>query len=112
MTERGDVLQLQRKIGFAEGESLRMVVVQSTPLNSILPTIVVVPLDAHSDGLARLPLVVPISARECGSTHDQLAFPSHVRVVATDRFSPGRVGRLEPSSLSTLDDRLRLVLGL
>jgi hypothetical protein len=35
-----------------------------------------------------------------------------VRFVPVDRFEPGRVGRLGPSTMIDLDDRLRLILDL
>ena len=41
MAERGDVVQLKRKLGFGEGRAgERLVVVQATRLNATLPSVV------------------------------------------------------------------------
>lgn len=113
MAERGDVLQLKRRLGFGrEHEGERVVVIQSTPLNAALPTLVVVPLDSGARALARQPFVARVSAREAGSAAECVAVATHVMTIRADRLVPGRVGRLLPATLMTLDDQLRLVLDL
>jgi mRNA-degrading endonuclease toxin of MazEF toxin-antitoxin module len=113
MSERGDVLQLKRRIGFAESKDAeRFVVVQATALNATLPTLLTVPLDTQVQIYGRLPIAVRVSAAEAGASRDHVAIASFVRVVRSDQFAPGRVGRLRDATLAELDERLRLVLDL
>jgi mRNA-degrading endonuclease toxin of MazEF toxin-antitoxin module len=113
MTERGDVLQLRSRVGFGAGkEGERVVVVQATELNSALPTTLVVPLDQLADPYVGRELLVQVPATEAGTRKDCVAIPTHVRFVPTDRFEPGRVGRLGGTTLSELDEKLRLILDL
>ena len=113
MADRGDILLLKSRLGFGESaDGPRVVVVQSTPLNAILPTTVVVPLDASAPPGHAHPLLVTVSAAEAGTAADQVAYPTHLRVIPTDRFAPGRVGALKPRTLAELDERIRMVLDL
>lgn len=113
MADRGDVLRLKRSLGFGtRGEGERVVVVQADMLNAVLPTVVVVPLDPQVQTFSGLPLAVRVSAGEAGGDSDHVAVASWLRVVPTDRLSPGRVGRLNVSTLAELGDKLRLVLDL
>lgn len=113
MADRGDVLQLKSRLGFASGrDTERVVVVQATALNAALPTVLVVPLDPGVAIFAGSPLAVEVSAAEAGTTHDHVAIVSWVRVMQLDRLLAGRVGRLDAGTLSDLDDRLRFVLDL
>lgn len=110
MSERGDVLRLRRKLGFgAAADAERVVVIQATELNSALPTLVVVPLDVLADPYVGLDLLVRVSAEETGG-EQCVAIPTHVRFVPSDRFAPGRVGRLTGKTMAELDEKLRLVL--
>jgi mRNA-degrading endonuclease toxin of MazEF toxin-antitoxin module len=112
MADRGDVLRLKRKLGFGkERAGERVVVVQATPLNAALPTTVVVPLDANPKS-APAQLTVKVSAHEAGADQDFFAILSHVQVTLLDRLAPGRVGRLRPSTLLRVEEKLRLVLDL
>jgi mRNA-degrading endonuclease toxin of MazEF toxin-antitoxin module len=113
MAERGDVLEFRKRVGFSSDNSLeRVVVVQATELNAALPTLIVVPLDIIADPYVDVQLLVRVSAKEAGTRKDAVAIPTHLRFVPSDRFAAGRVGRLRPSTLAQLDDRLRLVLDL
>ncbi len=113
MAERGDVLQLKRRIGFGrDQEGERFVVVQATALNSALPTMLVVPLDPHVALFSSSPLAVRVSATEAGASADHVAVSSWIHVLHLDRVVPGRVGRLKRATLDELDDRLRRVLDL
>jgi mRNA-degrading endonuclease toxin of MazEF toxin-antitoxin module len=113
MAERGDVVQVKRRLGFGtEGDGERVVVVQATALNAALPTLVVVPLDASLELFARQPLAVRIAAREAGASTDHVAVCSWLHTLRADRLEPGRVGRLKARTLSELDERLRIVLDL
>jgi mRNA-degrading endonuclease toxin of MazEF toxin-antitoxin module len=113
MTERGDVLELQSRLGFgAQGERERVVIVQATELNSALPTTLVVPLDLLADPYVDQDLLVHIPAAEAGARKDCVAIPTHLRFLSADRFQPGRVGRLSRVTLAELDEKLRLILDL
>jgi mRNA-degrading endonuclease toxin of MazEF toxin-antitoxin module len=113
MSERGDVLQLRSQLGFGSGKGgERVVVVQATELNSALPTTLVVPLDLIADAYVDRDLLVSVTAAEAGSRKDCVAIPTHVRFVPTDRFEPGRVGRLRSDTLAELEEKLRLILDL
>jgi mRNA-degrading endonuclease toxin of MazEF toxin-antitoxin module len=113
MAERGDVMQFRTRIGFGTGkQGERAVVVQATELNSALPTTLVVPLDVLADPYVDRELLVLVPADEIGAAKDHVAIPTHIRIVRSDAFEPGRVGRLRSRTLAELDDRLRLVLDL
>jgi len=113
MAERGDVMMFTSRIGFGAGtEGERAIVVQATPLNSTLPTLLAVPLDVAADPYLGTDLLVRVAADEAGTRNDQVAVPTHIRFVRRDRFAPGRVGRLRPKTLAELDEKLRLVLDL
>ena len=113
MAERGDVLELRTRLGFAAGGAAeRVVVVQATALNSALPTTLVIPLDVFADPYLDLDLLVRIPASEAGARKDQVAIASHIRFVPTDRFEAGRVGKLSDETLTELDEKLRLILDL
>lgn len=105
MAERGDVLELRGRLGFgAKNQSERVVVVQATPLNSRLDL-----LAAPYQGRE---LLVHVPAAEAGTKRDQVAIVTHRRFAPSDRFEPGRVGKLGPETLEELDEKLRLVLDL
>ena len=113
MAERGDVLRLKRRLGFgAKGEAEAVIVLQATPLNAVLPTLIVVPLDPAVGAYAGHPAVLRISRQENGSNVDQIAAPWRLRAVAADALAPGAVGRLRPATQAALDELLKLVLGL
>ena len=112
MAERGDVVQLKRRLGFGEARGgERLVVIQTTRLNAALPTVIVVPLD-DSSVVANTTLGVRVSADEAGSRRETTAVTWHVKTLLADRLAAGRVGRLEPRTLAQLDDKLRIVMGL
>lgn len=113
MPERGDVLRLKRRLGFgAKGEAESVVVVQASRLNALLPTLLVVPLDPSVASYAGQPAALRVSRQEAGSTVDQVAVPWRLRAISGEAFAPGPVGRLRPSTLGALDERLKLILGL
>jgi mRNA-degrading endonuclease toxin of MazEF toxin-antitoxin module len=113
MADRGDVLRLKRRLGFgAKGEAESVIVVQATPLNAVLPTLLVVPLDPATGAYAEHPAALRISRQETGSNVDQMAVPWRLHALAANALAPGPVGRLQPGTLASLDDLLKLVLGL
>ncbi len=113
MARRGDVLRLKSSLGFAaRGAKESVVVVQADQLCAILPTLVVVPLDAATAVHADNPLAVPVTAAEVGGKAQHVAVTTHVHVVFADRLAPGAVGRLSPDSLAAIDQALTLVLDL
>jgi len=114
MAERGDVFQLIRRLGFGAGqEGERVVIVQADALNSVLPTLLVVPLEANVELFAASPLAVRVSGAECGAGRvEHVAMPPWIRVIRGDHLAPGRVGRFKPRSLAELSTKLRLILDL
>lgn len=113
MAERGDVLRLKRRLGFgARGEGESVVVVQANPLNAVLPTLLVVPLDPAAGAYGKHFPVLRISREEAGSQVEQVAVPWRLRAVGADSLAPGTVGRLRPGTVRALEDLLRLVLDL
>lgn len=104
---------MRRSLGFGEGpQGEPVVVVQAERLNAILPTVLVVPLDAAASLHARNPLAVPVSAAEVGAETAHVAVTTHVRVVPRDRLAPAAVGRLRRATMDEVDRALRLVLDL
>lgn len=113
MANRGEVLRLKNRLGFLpQGEAGSVVVVQANALNTVLPTLLVVPIDHALALYANDPTAVPISAREAGTKTDQVALAPQLRPTRLDHLAPGAVGRLSPPSLARLERVLRLVLGL
>jgi mRNA-degrading endonuclease toxin of MazEF toxin-antitoxin module len=113
MADRGDVLRLKRRLGFsAKGEAESVVVVQATPLNAVLPTVIVVPLDPAVGAYGSNPAVLRISKEEVGSSVDHVAVPWQMRALSADALAPGPAGQLRPATLAALDRLLQLVLGL
>ena len=113
MADRGDVLRVKRRLGFApKGEAESVVVVQATPLNRVLPTLLVVPLDPAVGAYGSHPAVLRIARDESGLAVDQIAVPWRLRAVAADALAPGAVGRLKPQTQAALDELLQLILGI
>jgi len=113
MASRGEVLRLKSRLGFgAKGQAEPVVVVQADPLNRILPTLLVVPLDPAAGLYANHALVLRLAGAETGSSVDHVAVVHQIRAVREDSLAPGVVGRLRPESLAELDRLLRLVLAL
>jgi mRNA-degrading endonuclease toxin of MazEF toxin-antitoxin module len=113
VADRGDVFRLQRRLGFgAARDAEAVVIVQATPLNSALPTTLAVPLDPAIDVYGQHPAALRISAGEVGTAEDHVALLTELRAVRADRLAPGRIGRLRPRTLATLNRLLRLILDL
>lgn len=89
-----------------------MLIVQATELGAALPTTLVVPLDVVADPYVDRELLVYVPADEAGTAKDHVAIPTHLRFVRSDRFEPGRVGRLRARTLAELDEKLGLLLDL
>ena len=86
--------------------------------------VLVVSVDAFNQGPAGLAIVVPITTRdkrirthvpihppEGGLTEPSFAKCEDIRSIATERLS-GRRGRVAPSTMAAVEDRLRILLGL
>lgn len=113
MADRGDVLRLKRRLGFAaKGEAESVVVVQADALNAILASLLIVPLDPAVGYYANHPAVVRVSRREAGSRVEQVAVAWRLRAINADSLAPGPVGRLRPDTLRQLENLLKLVLDL
>jgi mRNA-degrading endonuclease toxin of MazEF toxin-antitoxin module len=113
VADRGEVLLVKRRLGFAaKGETESVVVVQADRLNAVLATLLVVPLDAAVGFYANHPAVLRISREEAGSRVEQVAVPWRLRAISADSLAPGPVGRLRANTLAALEDLLRLVLDL
>ncbi|OFV89649.1 MAG: hypothetical protein A3G76_11745 [Acidobacteria bacterium RIFCSPLOWO2_12_FULL_65_11] len=113
MADRGEVVRLKRRLGFtAKGEAEAVVVVQANPLNSVLPTLLVVPLDPAVAAYGSLVPVLRISREETGSHVEQVAVPWRLRAITGDSLMPGPVGRLHPATLRALEQLIKLVMDL
>jgi mRNA-degrading endonuclease toxin of MazEF toxin-antitoxin module len=110
---RGEILALKRRVGFgAGGATERFLVVQSDGWSGLSESVAVVPLDLATAVYARYPGAVRVSAREAGGGGEHVVIADHLVTVALDRFEPAAVGRLRPTSLSAVDEVLRVVLEL
>lgn len=113
MAERGDVILRKRRLGFgSSGGKDRVVVIQATSLNSVLPTTIVVPLDVERSVYANQPRFVPVSAAETGTERGHVALVTLLESLPLDRLEPGAVGRLAAQTLARIDRALRIVLDL
>jgi mRNA interferase MazF len=70
--------------------------------------VIVLPITSRSKGV---PLHVPISPPEGGLTLPSFVKCEDVRSVSLDRLVR-RLGSVEPSTLSLVEDRLRILMGL
>jgi mRNA-degrading endonuclease toxin of MazEF toxin-antitoxin module len=110
---RGEILALQRRLGFGPGNSLEhFAVLQADELSGTLETFLVAPLDSAFDFWAGLPGTVRISGKEAGVRGDQVILVSQLCCVPADRFQPVPVGRLRRDSLARVERIIRLVLDL
>src|SRR2546425_609914 len=83
VADRGEVLRLKRRLGFAaKGEAESVVVVQADPLNAILPTLLVVPLDPAVGSYGNHPAVLRVSREEAGSRVEHVAVPWRLRAIS------------------------------
>ena len=113
MANRGDVLATKARLGFSpKGETDLVVVVQADRLNSVLPSLVVIPLDPAAALYAHHPAAVLVPAAEVGSRVDHVAIAPQIGAVRADRLASISVGRLSPQTMAKLDAVLRLVLKL
>ena len=113
MIERGDVVSARRRIGFdVPLEDERFVVFQDDQLVAALPTVIVVPLDVWSARDVDDPLSLRVTKREAGTKHDMAARLTLLGARLAEKLSLHPTGRLAPSTLTELDERMRRVLGL
>jgi mRNA-degrading endonuclease toxin of MazEF toxin-antitoxin module len=113
MIERGDVVSARRRIGFdVPADDERFVVFQDDHLVAALPTVIVVPLDVWSARDVEDPLSLRISKREAGTKQDMAARLTLLGARVTDKLALHPSGRLAPSTLAELDERMRRVLGM
>ena len=76
MARRGEVLLVKRRLGFAaKGAVESVVVLQADPLNDLLPSLLVVPLDPAVGSYADHPWVLRVSREEAGSPTELVAVP-------------------------------------
>ncbi len=106
-------MRLRTRLGFMpQDEAESVVVVQADPLNTLLPTLLVVPLNVAVDLYAGDATAVRVTRGEAGSSVDQVADATQVQPVAVEAFALGVAGRLKPRTLVALDRVLKRVLGL
>jgi len=105
VAERGDVLAVRRRLGFAsEGRREHFVVLQSTAFS--LETVVVAPLDDHGRLYEDDPLAVEITGKEAAMRGNQVVLVAHLTSVLLERFETGVVGRLRRASMLRVEDAL------
>jgi mRNA-degrading endonuclease toxin of MazEF toxin-antitoxin module len=113
MADRGEILRIKRRLGFASsGKAEAVVVMQADSFNAVLPTVMVVPLDPAVGAYAGTSIVVRVSREEAGTHVEQVAVPWRLRAIPSDALAPGPVGRLRPDTLRALEESIRLVLDL
>lgn len=84
---------------------------QASRLNSALPTLIVVPLDAYTDVYGDNPLAVPVSATEPGGPRAHGALPTQLRAIRRELLGATWVAQLTPGTRGKLTQVVRLVLG-
>ena len=105
MAERGDVLAVRRRLGFAsEGRREHFIALRCDAF--ALETIVVAPLDDAGRLYTNDPLAIEITAKEAGTRAAQVVLVAHLTSVMLDKFEPGVVGRLRRASLLRVEDAL------
>ena len=113
MTSRGEIwwLDLGTPVGSAPGYLRPGVIVSSDRFNgSRINTVIIVPIYSNP-AYTRQPGNVALTALETGLDRDSVA--NITQVSAIDRQQLGdRIGAVAPSTMSKIDDGLRLALGL
>jgi hypothetical protein len=113
MLERGDVVAARRRIGFdVPADDERFVVFQDDHLVATLPTVIVIPLDVWSARDVEDPLSLRVTRREAGTKHDMAARLPLLGARVADKLALHPTGRLAPSTLAELEERMRRVLGM
>lgn len=113
MAARGDVLALKRRLGFGANQTTeRFLVVQADPLNDVLETTLVVPLDAAYAYYRDFPGAVPVAASEAGATRAQVAVVTAIASVDLSRFEDAAQARVSPETLLSVEQMLGVVLEL
>lgn len=113
MPQRGEVLAVRRRLGFAaEGRVEYFAVLQSDLVHDVLASTIVVPLDDALPFYADDPLAIPLTAREAGTRKPQVALVAHLTSVSVDRFELDAVGRLKPATVRALESAARVLLDL
>lgn len=113
MANRGDVLVARRRLGFgSDGTREHFVVLSATAFGHSMDRVLVAPLDERLVLYDSDPLVVPVSAKEAGTSSAQVALPAFLSSVSLDRFDIEPSGHVRPTTLSKLDRNLRILLDL
>ena len=104
---RGEVwwVQLDPTRGSEIKKTRPCVVVGASVLNERRRTVIIVPLSSAPE--AAPPLLVPVV---CGK-RQAVAVTDQIRAVAKERFA-GRLDKLSPEDLATVEESLRMVLDL
>ena len=112
MATRGDIFSLNRRVGFGGDSPDHVVVLQSTQLNGVLPTVLVAPLDEAAAMYEANPLMVPVPAVESGLGRDTVLVLTALTSVSRDRLGPAKVGALGPERLLAVGTALAILLGM
>lgn len=110
-TDRGSVLVARRPVGFGSGNPERFLVVQTSDLNDVLSSTVVIPLDAVHPRYSSDVFAVRLGAKESGSGAC-VALVDLIQAVPRDRFQPGVVGAASDATMARIEEALRLLLEL
>jgi mRNA interferase MazF len=110
---RGEIwwADLGLPIGSETGFRRPVLIVQANPFNaSRIPTVIIVPLSTTID-LAEAPGNVLLHHQDTGLSRDSTAVVSQITALDRQRLTE-RVARVSSTLLETIDEGIRLVLGL
>jgi len=109
--KRGEIYwtEFDPVVGFEMGKTRPAVIVQNDDGNRNSPTTIVATVTSRLVGLD-YPFVVAIPEGVLPKT--SVVNCSHIRTVDKSRIKPGRIAKLDGTTMTRLDDALRASLGL
>lgn len=112
MIRRGELYSagLDPVVGSEQGGTRPVLIVQNDTGNRYSPTVVVLAVTSAT-GKPALPMHVRILAEGSGLQRDSVVLAEQIRTIDKRRLRE-RIGRISPSDMTSVDEALRLSLGL
>ena len=114
MVKRGDIYfaDLSPVVGSEQGGMRPVLIVQNDTGNRHSPTVIAAAITSQT-GKANLPTHISLSARNAGGglNRDSVILLEQIRTIDKSRLR-GRMGKLDPGTMSAVDNALAVSFGL
>lgn len=112
MVRRGEIYyaDLSPVVGSEQGGIRPVLIVQNDIGNRHSPTVIAAAITSQKDK-AKLPTHIPVRADSCGLTKDSIVLLEQIRTIDKRRLKD-RMGALDPTSMTRIDDALQISFGL